>query len=111
MTKEELLKQEILSQYKSVRQFAMELGIPCSTLSSALDGKLDGMAYGTVLKICDKLNLNPINLTEEDTTSHSGLTVIENKMLGSFRQLNKAGKLRFLEYLTEMALLDKYTKD
>ena len=32
MTKAEILKQEILKQYKSVRQFALEMEIPYSTL-------------------------------------------------------------------------------
>ena len=36
MTKAEILKTEILSQYKSVRQFAIEMGIPYSTLVTAL---------------------------------------------------------------------------
>ena len=30
MTKAEVLKKEILRQYRSVRQFAMEMGIPYS---------------------------------------------------------------------------------
>ena len=56
IAKAKLLKKEILSQYKSVRQFAMEMSIPYSTLVTALDRGIDGMAYGTVIRICDKLN-------------------------------------------------------
>ncbi len=37
MTKAEILKREILSQYKSVRQFAIDMSIPYSTLVTALD--------------------------------------------------------------------------
>ena len=37
MTKAEILKAEILNQHKSVRQFAIEMGIPYSTLVTALD--------------------------------------------------------------------------
>ena len=55
MTKAEILKREILSQYKSVRQFAIEMQIPYSTLVTALDRGIEGMAYGTVIKMCDKL--------------------------------------------------------
>lgn len=32
MTKAQILKKEILSQYRSVRQFAMDMQIPYSTL-------------------------------------------------------------------------------
>ena len=38
MTKAEILKKEILRQYRSVRQFAMEMNIPYSTLVTALEG-------------------------------------------------------------------------
>ena len=37
MTKAEVLKKVILSQYKSVRQFAVEMDIPYSTLVTALE--------------------------------------------------------------------------
>ena len=58
MTKAEILKKEILRQYRSVRQFAMEMNIPYSTLVTALERGIEGMAYGTVIKMCDKLSLN-----------------------------------------------------
>ena len=56
MTKAQILKKEILSQYRSVRQFAMDMQIPYSTLVTALERGIDGMAYGTVIKMCNKLN-------------------------------------------------------
>ena len=56
MTKAEILKKEILRQYRSVRQFAMEMNIPYSTLVTALERGIEGMAYGTVIKMCDKLS-------------------------------------------------------
>ena len=59
MTKAEILKKEILRQYRSVRQFALEMSIPYSTLVTALERGIEGMAYGTVIKMCDKLNMNP----------------------------------------------------
>ena len=49
MTKAQILKKEILSQYRSVRQFAMDMQIPYSTLVTALERGIDGMAYGTVI--------------------------------------------------------------
>ena len=61
MTKAQILKKEILSQYRSVRQFAMDMQIPYSTLVTALERGIDGMAYGTVIKMCNKLNLNPVD--------------------------------------------------
>lgn len=36
LAKSKILKKEILNQYKSIRQFALEMGIPYSTLVTAL---------------------------------------------------------------------------
>ena len=72
MTKAEILKREILSQYKSVRQFAIEMQIPYSTLVTALDRGIEGMAYGTVIKMCDKLNLNPVDFTSLEKVQEIG---------------------------------------
>ena len=66
MTKAEVLKRVILSQYKSVRQFAVEMDIPYSTLVTALERGIEGMAYSTVIRICDALSLNPVDFTPLD---------------------------------------------
>ena len=63
MTKAEILRKEIKKNYRSVRKFAMEMGIPYSTLVTALDRGIEGMAYGTVIRMCEKLNLNPRSYT------------------------------------------------
>lgn len=58
--KTEILKKIILSQYKSIRSFAKEAGIPHGTLVSALNKGIDGMAWGTVNHICECLNIDPV---------------------------------------------------
>lgn len=52
-----LIKCEIKRQYKSVRKFSKESGIPYSTLSNALSKGIGGTSYDTVIKICKLLNL------------------------------------------------------
>lgn len=52
-----LIKSEIKRQYKSVRNFSEESGIPYSTLSNALSKGIGGTSYDTVIKICNLLNL------------------------------------------------------
>ena len=52
MTKAQILKKEILSQYRSVRQFALEMQIPYSTLVTALERGIDGMAYLSTCRRC-----------------------------------------------------------
>jgi len=56
-----LIYAEIKKQYKSVRQFALAMGIPQTTVASALKNGVAGTSYETVLKICKALDIRVIN--------------------------------------------------
>lgn len=107
LAKAKLLKKEILSQYKSVRQFAIEMKIPYSTLVTALDRGIEGMAYGTVIRICDKLNLNPVTLKPLADSSLSE-QLMENRVMSYYVKLNQEGKDKILDLMEDFASLKKY---
>lgn len=111
MDKTASMKKEILAQYKSVRQFAMEMGIPYSTLVTALDRGIDGMAYSTVICMCDRLRINPIDFMpmDEDTNS-SSRKMLQDKVMKRFLKLNKQGRERILEAMADMVQLEKYAE-
>ena len=52
-----IIKDEIKRQYKNLRRFSEESGIPYSTLSNALARGIGNTAYETVVSICKLLNL------------------------------------------------------
>jgi len=108
MTKAEILKAEILKQHKSVRQFAIEMEIPYSTLVTALDRGIEGMAYGTVIRMCDRLNLNPVDFTPINQKSLLGGKIMENRVMQYYVKLNKIGRKKALELMEDYAQLDKY---
>lgn len=108
MTKAEILKQEILKQYKSVRQFAIEMGIPYSTLVTALDRGIEGMAYGTVIRMCDKLSLNPVDFSPLEKEDDLGERILENKVMQDYVRLNKKGRKKILELMEDYVQLEKY---
>ena len=108
MTKAEILKAEILKQYKSVRQFAFEMGIPYSTLVTALDRGIEGMAYGTVIRICELLSLNPVDLSPLEKGDVLGEKILENRVMQYYVQLNRRGRKRILEMMEDYTQLDKY---
>ena len=108
MTKAEKLKQEILKQYKSVRQFAIEMGIPYSTLVTALDRGIEGMAYGTVIRMCDKLSLNPVDFSPLEKGDDLGERILENKVMQDYVRLNKKGRKKILELMEDYVQLEKY---
>ena len=108
MTKAEILKQEILKQYKSVRQFAMEMEIPYSTLVTALDRGIEGMAYGTVIRMCDRLNLNPVDFSSLEKGESLGEKILENRVMQYYVKLNQSGRDKILELMDDFVQIDKY---
>ena len=107
MAKSKILKKEILSQYKSIRQFALEMGIPYSTLVTALERGIEGMAYGTVIRICDKLNLNPVTFKALENTTVSE-QLLENQVMSYYVKLNQEGKDKILGLMEDFTALKKY---
>lgn len=65
MTREQRLRNLILDRYKSLRQFALESDIPYSTLMTILSRDLGGASFEVVVRICKKLNLDPMEFCEE----------------------------------------------
>lgn len=108
MTKAEILKKEILRQYRSVRQFAMDMEIPYSTLVTALERGIEGMAYGTVIKMCDKLSLNPVDFTALERDTSLGAHLLENRVMQNYMKLNKVGREKILELMDDFAEIEKY---
>ena len=108
MTKAEILKKEILGQYRSVRQFALEMNIPYSTLVTALERGIEGMAYGTVIRMCDKLSLNPVDFSSLERDTSLGAQLLENRVMQYYVKLNKTGRKKALELMEDYAQLEKY---
>ncbi|MFX0548214.1 XRE family transcriptional regulator [Hathewaya histolytica] len=110
MTKTEKLKSIILSKYNSIREFARISEIPSTTLTSALDKDIGGMAVDRVIKICDILNVD-IKTFEplEKDKNNSGLCKEETTLLSNFNKLNKKGKKEAAKRVAELTEIRKYT--
>ncbi len=66
MTREQKLRNLILDHYKSLRQFALETDIPYSTLMTLLSRDMGGASFDVIVKICKKLDLDPMEFCEEE---------------------------------------------
>ena len=108
MTKAEILKKEILSQYRSLRQFAIEMEIPYSTLVTALERGIEGMAYGTVIRMCDKLNMNPIDFTSLDRDTSVSEQLLENRVMQYYVKLNAEGREKVMGIMADYSEIKKY---
>ncbi len=81
-----LIRTEIKKQYKSIRQFSESIGIPQSTIVSALKNGIGGTAFDTVVKICETLNVKMI------VGSKVYLDGEKREMLEMFSKLDDNGK-------------------
>lgn len=81
------IKNEIRVQYRSVRRFSIAVGIPQSTIVSALHNGIGGTSYYTVLKICRKLSINLYEYSPLYNTSHKGMSLIS-----AYSQLDEKGR-------------------
>lgn len=110
MTKTEKLKHIILSKYNSIREFARIAEIPSTTLTSALDKDIGGMAVDRVIKICEILNVD-IKTFEplEQSLNNNNLSKKETTLLSSFNNLNENGKDEAIKRVEELAEINKYT--
>ena len=86
----------------------MEMEIPYSTLVTALERGIEGMAYGTVIKMCDKLTLNPVDFTSLERDASLGAHLLENRVMQNYMKLNQLGREKVLELMDDFAEIEKY---
>ena len=55
------IKSEIKRQYRSIRKFAVVVGIPQTTISSALNKGIGSISFEAALKICECLHISFID--------------------------------------------------
>lgn len=60
--REQKLRNQILDQFGSLRQFALAADIPYSSLTTGLSRGIAGMQFDTVIKICRVLGIEPLEL-------------------------------------------------
>lgn len=112
MDKTEKLKHIILSKYNSVREFSKVVEIPSTTLSSALDKGIGGMAVDRIIKICDVLNIDiktfePLEIISQNNNPSQE----EMELLYSFNTLDINDKNKVIDYSNLLSLQDKYKKE
>lgn len=84
------------------------MGIPYSTLVTALERGIDGMAYGTVIRMCDKLSLNPVDFSSLERDTSLGAQLLENRVMQYYVKLNQNGRDKILELMDDFVQIDKY---
>ena len=108
--KAKYLKDVILSRYKSVRQFAVAMEIPYSTLVTALERGVDGMAYSTVIRICEVLSLNPVDFTPLEEGGELSSQITTKRVMDKYWKLNKNGRKKVLDIIEDYTMIPAYVE-
>lgn len=116
ITIEEKLKAEILTQYKSIRAFTQDIGVPYSTIDTMLKKGFSGTGVQTVIKMCDALNIDIEMLKHEvvqpkETKINRSFSLDEIELFQNFVALNSAGQQALLEQSRMMVGNSTYKKD
>ena len=109
--KAEILKGVILSRYKSIRQFSVAMNIPYSTLITALERGVDGMAYNTVIRICEALSLNPLDFSPFEEGNSVSSQITTRKVMEHYWKLNKAGRKKVLDIMEDYTHIPEYLEE
>lgn len=65
MTKEDMLRDYILSKYTNIAQFCKQADIPKPTMSNVFARGVDNCSIGTMIKICTTLGIDLTKLYKE----------------------------------------------
>lgn len=83
----QMIRTEIKKQFKTMRSFSQQIGIPQTTISSILKNGVGGTGFDTIIKICRTLN---IQLVDYEIPIHIDDTVI--KIINTYNTLDEKGK-------------------
>ena len=106
-----VLKSVILQKYRSVRQFAGVMDIPYSTLVTALERGIEGMAYSTVIRMCEVLELNPVDFSPLDDNEGLSGQIITRKVMERYNKLNRAGRRKVMDFMDDYAQIPAYVNE
>lgn len=108
MTREEYLKSIILKKYKSLRQFALDVGIAPSTLTTILNSGIGGTAIDTMFTICDKLDIQ-IALFHPNKNIQTFENTEKNNFI-NIHGLNEIGIEKVNSYVEDLKSIEIYTQ-
>jgi len=72
---EELLKEEILKNYRSIREFTQNIDIPYSTVDTILKRGVKNSSVDNVIKICNALGISADSLIDGEIVRKTPTTI------------------------------------
>lgn len=111
-----LIKKTIKQKYSSTRKLSLDLGIPHTTVVSALNKGVDGTSFSTVVKICNALNIKfiggvyPVAISDNAINLFDKISKLDEKGLHTVTTVAHMEYLRCLAEAEKIAIAEKSTK-
>ncbi len=99
----QLIKKNIKLKFSSTRRFSEELGIPQTTIVSAIKNGISGTAFSTVCKMCNALDIKLINGIYPVVVSDTTKNLIEKLSKLDDKGIHTVTTVLEMEYIRCMA--------
>ncbi|MCD7828343.1 MAG: hypothetical protein LUG85_07420 [Clostridiales bacterium] len=112
----QLIKKNIKYKYSSTRRFSEELGIPQTTIVSAIKNGVSGTAFTTVCKMCKALDIKlmngiyPVVVTDTTTNLIEKLSKLDEKGIHTVSTVLEMEYVRCQTEAEAMAIAEKNAK-
>jgi hypothetical protein len=110
MTTEDKLKDFILNNYKSLRDFSIKCNIPYTTVVSVINRGVGRAGISTVKSICNCLNIDINALAKGEIVKLKNLNQISDDFVVKYNILNDEGRERMELYLNDLLTSYKFTR-
>jgi predicted TIM-barrel enzyme len=109
MTIENKLKDYILSQYKSIREFCMMNDFAYSTVDNIFRRGILGSSVSIVIRICDRLGIDVDELVNGNIVVKTSAPAKQSDIAAAAESLNEDGKAKVLSYIRDLKDSGRYT--
>jgi hypothetical protein len=109
MTIENKLKDYILSQYKSIREFCMMNDFAYSTVDNIFRRGILGSSVSIVIRICDRLGIDVDELVNGNIVVKTPTPANQSEISAAAESLNEDGKAKVLSYIRDLKDSGRYT--
>lgn len=94
-----LIKKNIKQKYSSIRKFSEEIGIPQTTIVSAIKNGVAGTSFTTVCKMCKALDIKIINGVYPAKVTDNTIEIIKKLSTLDEKGLHTVATVLEMEYL------------
>lgn len=113
-TLQERIKERRTEKGFTLLDLAIALGVKEATMQRYESGEIKNVKHETVVKLAEILNCSPqylmgwVDVPNDLVLYNQPLTDKEQQLVASFKSLNEIGKIKAVEYVTDLADNPKY---